>query len=56
MFKRDCYVWMWNLHFHSKEMLIRSTLDPYTFKSIKVNMRLKKISDFSKNSTKVFFI
>ena len=41
MFKRDCYVWMWNVHPHSKEMLIRSTLDPYAFKLIKVNLRVK---------------
>ena len=41
MFKRDCYVYMWNLHPHSKEMLIRSTLDPYTFIPIKVNFRVK---------------
>ena len=41
MFKRDCYVWMWSVHPHSKEMLIRSTLDPYTFIPIKVNLRIK---------------
>ena len=41
IFKRDCYMYMWNIHTHSKEILIRSTLDPYTFISIKVNIRVK---------------
>ena len=41
MCKRDCYVYIKNLHPKSKEMLIRSTLDPYTFIWVKVNMSLK---------------
>ena len=41
MCKRDCYIFIWSLHPKSREMLIRSTLDPYTFHWVKVNMSLK---------------
>ena len=43
MCKRDCYVFMWNLHHRSKKVLIRSTSDPYTFKW--VNMRFLNFTE-----------
>ena len=39
--KKDCYIFIWNLHQNCKGMLIRSSLDNKLFHWVKVSMSLK---------------